>query len=144
MLVQISIPVETACGQESWKTVSCNCRFKKVSMWKGTLSDTNLYTSTIFMTVKPEEVKIKVIQIFAITRACCPGAVQCWPVLVSPHHELSVPGVRAVQLLDIKTVLLRTLQRTNSSGRGHTYEMSTWPVEGGVYVEWKSADNCGG
>ena len=72
-----------------------------------------------------------------------PSAGQCWPVLVSPHHELSVPGVRAVQLLDIKTVLLRTLQRTNSSGRGHTYEMSTWPVEGGVYVEWKSADNCG-
>ena len=45
-----SQPVETACGQGSWRAVSCNSRFKKVSMWKGTLSDTNLYTSNIFMT----------------------------------------------------------------------------------------------
>ena len=119
-------------------------------MWKGTLSDINLYTSNIFMTAELEEVNIKVIypnirhNPSVIAAQVLSSAVQCWPVLVSPHHELSVPGVRAVQLLDIKTVLLRTLQRTNSSGRGHTYEMSTWPVEGGVYVEWKSADNCGG
>ena len=38
------------------------------------------------------------------------SAGQCWSPL---NHELSVPGVRAVQLLDIKTVLLTTLHASD-------------------------------
>ena len=55
-------------------------------MWKGTLSDINLYTSNIIMTAELEEVNIKVIypnirhNPSVIAAQVLP---RCWPVLAS-------------------------------------------------------------
>ena len=51
-------------------------------MWKGTLSDINLYTSNIIMTAELEEVNIKVIYP-NIRHNPSVIAAQCWPVLAS-------------------------------------------------------------
>ena len=57
-------------------------------MWKGTLSDINLYTSNIFMTAELEEVNIKVIypnirhNPSVIAAQVLSSACQCWSPLI--------------------------------------------------------------